>query len=1425
MFERIIRGSVNNGLPVLLLVAGIIGAGLWSLRNLTIDAVPDITNNQVQVVTISPSLAPQEVEQFITYPVEIAMANLPKVTEIRSVSRYGLSVVTIVFEEGLPTLDARQYVKEQIDIAVEDIPDGMGVPGLMPITTGLGEVYQYTLQPEPGYEDEFDPQRLRTIQDWIVKRQLAGIPGVVEISSFGGFLKQYEVSVNPTDLNALGLTLTDVWEALASNNLNAGGSYIEKGPEAWYIRVEGLIRNASDIEAISMTARDGTPIRLGSFSRIREGSAPRFGAMTIDGKGETVGGITLMLKGENAFAVTHEVETRVAEIGKTLPEGLRIEPYLDRADLVSRTISTVTTNLVEGGLIVILVLILLLGNWRAGIIVASVIPLSMLFALILMTLFDVSANLMSLGAIDFGIVVDGAVIIVESVLFHLHGRGRLSKTEHRSLVIEASGKIYRSAAFGVLIILVVFIPVLTLEGVEGKMFRPMAQTVSFALIGALILSLTYVPWMSSVILKTDKENPRSLSNRLVAYLQKIYRITLSRALKIPKTVVGVSAILLVISIWGFTRLGSVFIPTLEEGDLAMQVSMRTGTNLSEMVRTCSRAEALLIEEFPEVLHVVSKIGTAEVPTDPMPVEAADVMILLRPKAEWTSADSREELVSKMEHTLEEIRGVSFEFTQPIQLRFNELLSGSKADVAVKIYGEDLDTLASYANRASSYIEDVPGAADVKVEATQGMRFQRIVPDRALLAFHGVSMEEVSRLIEFAYAGGVAGTVYEGERRFDLVVRLSEESRWQNNLGQIMVTSAHGHRIPLSALVHVENVEGPSQISRDNTMRRIAIGVNVRERDIAGVVKDIQKIFDSEIDLPAGYRVQYGGDFENLQRASDRLMVALPIALVLIVILLFATFGSVRYALLIFSAVPLSAIGGVAALAIREMPFSISAGIGFIALFGVAVLNGIVMVSHLNELRKNSGRPMKDIVIQGGTDRLRPVLMTAAVAAFGFLPMALSSSAGAEVQKPLATVVIGGLISATLLTLFVLPVLYRWMHGKPGATVPPVGVIAVLMLMSVPGFGQSTLSADRAVEMGINRHPDWIRAEGEVLAAHAEKRAAVTLDPLDVQFQYGQINAADIDYNISVQQDIGSILEHLRRGRSGSALIELREAEQQQQGSRLEWLVRQAYLDWQRSYREWQLLDNQYVSLSSFEDKVNLRAELGDARPSEALQYRAELRRFKNQVSTAHTKLLHAQQALFTLIRADESYIPDGDDLMPMVPELPVSSVDSVLLAPMKAQLTYQEARVDELSAVYFPKVSVGYFNQMLEGVPGFQGVSVGLSFPLWFAREQADIRQAKIEADIVRRENEFREREYRNQLDRIIETLGIQRQQVSDFAEPSSRDAERLLNVAQTEWENGEIPFYEFFQLIRTAIQLKTDRLETIHRYNTTVLHYQYLTP
>lgn len=1027
MIKAIIEFSVRNKLIILLLVAGLIGAGFFTLSRLPIDAVPDITNNQVQIVTVSGSLAPQEVEQFITYPVEIAVANIPDVTEIRSISRFGLSVVTVVFEPGVPILQARQYVKEQLGMAEQEIPPGLGTPELMPITTGLGEIYQYVLRVKPGYEDQYSPMELRTIQDWIVKRQMAGTKGIIEISSFGGYLKQYEVALNPVTLQGYDIAISEVFDALARNNQNSGGSYIEKNTNAYYIRTEGMVQSFEDIEQIVVATRNGTPVLIRDVGEVQLGSPKRFGAMTMDGKGEAVGGITLMFKGANSSEAIANVHDRVEQVRESLPEGIELYPYLDRSVLVGKTINTVKNNLLEGGLIVVFVLVLLLGNLRAGLIVASVIPLAMLFALILMSYFGLSANLMSLGAIDFGIVVDGAVIIVEGVLhglFTYHVGKKLTQAQMDNIIIDESAKLFRSAVFGVFIILTVFIPIMTLTGIEGKMFRPMAMTFSFAVLGALLLSLTYVPMMTAWVMpKTISDKP-TFADRIVDFLRKLYRPALESALRLPQLVLGATLAVLIGSVLLFRTLGAEFLPTLEEGDLAMQMAIQPGSSLQESVKTATKAEKIILDHFPEVEHVVSKIGTAEVPTDPMAIEDADIMIILKPRGEWVSATDREGLVNAMKEKLDVIAGASFEFTQPIQLRFNELLTGAKTDIAVKIFGENTTVLKQQADLAADIIKGIPGAGDVKVEQTEGLPQLMVEFNRPKIAEYGLDIEQLNTLVRTAFAGETAGVVFENERKFDLVVRLDQESRQELDLQQLFVHLPDSRSLPMSEVAKVHYTEGPMQISREGTRRRINIGVNVRDRDVASLVADIEAQLKSGLDLPAGYYIQYGGQFENLEAAKARLGVAVPVALALIFVLLFFTFGKLKYALMIFTAVPTAAVGGILGLWARGMPFSISAGVGFIALFGVAVLNGIVLISHFNRLRYEEGyTDIRKVVIDGGLARMRPVVMTATVAALGFLPMALSTSNGAEVQKPLATVVIGGLITATLLTLLVLPVLY------------------------------------------------------------------------------------------------------------------------------------------------------------------------------------------------------------------------------------------------------------------------------------------------------------------------------------------------------------------------------------------------------------------
>ena len=1021
---------------MLLFTVALIFWGGYNLTRLPIDAVPDITNNQVQVLTVSPTLAAPEVERLITFPVEQTMATIPGITEMRSFSRFGLSAVTIVFNETTDIYWARQQVNERLSSAAALIPSGAGNPELAPLTTGLGEIYQYVLRPKKGYADRYDAMSLRTIQDWIVRRQLLGVPGVADVASWGGYVKQYEIALNIDQLRSSGLTITEIFEALQKNNQNTGGAYIEQNSSAYFIRSEGLIGSPEDIRNIVLKKNSqGLPILVRDVAEVRIGHANRFGAFTNNDDGEVVGAIVMMLKGANSSAVISDVKERIAQIEKTLPEGVEIFPYLDRTKLVNKAIATVSRNLAEGALIVIFVLVLLLGNFRAGLIVASVIPLAMLFAVSMMNLFGVSGNLMSLGAIDFGLIVDGAVIIVEATMHHLGISStvrRLTQPEMDEEVEHSAGKMMHSAIFGQIIILIVYVPILSLVGIEGKMFRPMAETVAFAIIGALILSLTYVPMVSALLLSKKTGHTPNISDKLIKKIQGLYSPVIHLALRRKRETLAGAIIALFISIGLFLSLGGEFIPTLDEGDFAVDTRLLTGRSLSSSVETTQKGAKILMDNFPEVIQVMGKIGNSEIPTDPMPMEASDLMVMLKDQKEWTSAETRDELAEKMSAKLyAELPGISFGFQQPIQMRFNELMTGARQDVVIKVYGENLDLLAAYAGQIGKIAKSVSGATDIYVEPISGLSQVVIRFNRERLAMYGINIEDVNKTIRAGFSGEAAGQIFENEKRFDLVVRLDIKDRQSiEDVRKLFVTSSSGIPVAIEQVADINFESGPNQIQRDDAKRRVTVGFNVRGRDVQSIVTEMdQKIHDA-VKFAPGYFIKYSGSFKNLEEAKQRLGIAVPIALLLIFLLLFFAFGSMRHGLLIFSAIPLSAIGGIIALWSRGMPFSISAGVGFIALFGVAVLNGIVLIAEFNQIRKQD--PFLDlnaVVLRGTEVRLRPVIMTALVASLGFLPTALSQTSGAEVQRPLATVVIGGLVSATFLTLVVLPVLYTYFEKR------------------------------------------------------------------------------------------------------------------------------------------------------------------------------------------------------------------------------------------------------------------------------------------------------------------------------------------------------------------------------------------------------------
>jgi heavy metal efflux system protein len=1027
MFDHIVKYSIHHKFVVGIMVFVCMLAGAISMSNLPVDAVPDVTNNQVVVITQAPTLATQEVEQYITSSLERQFLNIQKVEDIRSTSRQGLSVITLVFSEDLDIYVARQLVAEQIKMAEDKIPGNFGKPELAPITTGLGEIYQYTLDVDKKKGLAYDLTELRTLQDWLVKIQLSGIEGVTEISSFGGYVKQYEIAVIPAKLSALGVTLAELYEAVNTNNANTGGSYLEKNDQTYFIRGEGTANSLDDLANIVVKTNNGVPILVKDLAKTQMGHAKRFGAMTKNGEGEAVGGIVLMLKGADSEKTIKKVKERIEKINKALPEGVTIKPFIDRTKLIEKSIKTVRNNLIEGGVIVILVLVLLMGSIRAGLLVASVIPITMLITFGLMNIFGISANLMSLGAIDFGLLVDCSVIVVESVLFQMHNNKKYHQASveanvFNDLVYQSSTKVLSAALFGGIIILIVYLPILSLAGIEGKMFKPMALTVSLALVVAIILSITYIPAATALLLRKEGNKTFPISDKIVQGMFNAYFPVFNKAIQNYKKVLVGAVAVFALSVFLFINMGGEFIPTLDEGDLAVDFQTPQGSSLSTTIAATTRAQKALLQSFPEIDQIVGRIGASEVPTDPMPPEMSDLMINLKDHSEWTSASSSEELAEKMAHVLEqEVPGTNVEFTQPIQMRFNEMIAGSKSEFAIKIFGNDLAILNKKGLEVERLLKKVQGTRTVRVERISGRPQINVKYKKDKLAEFGLHIDDLNFALKTSFAGESAGVVFENGKRFDVVVRNHIENADDiEHIRQLQVANSNGQLIKFENFADINYQNAPPQISHEKSNRRIIIGVDITDRDIESYAAEVSSLLETKVKLPIGYYFEYGGAFENLQRAKQRLIIAVPIAMLLIFSMLYFSLNSLGQAALVFSAIPFSAIGGVFALLIRGMPFSISAGVGFIALFGVAVLNGLVLISYFNQ---STEPDVLKKIREGVSARFRPVMVTAFVASLGFLPMALSTSAGAEVQKPLATVVIGGLVSATMLTLVVLPIIY------------------------------------------------------------------------------------------------------------------------------------------------------------------------------------------------------------------------------------------------------------------------------------------------------------------------------------------------------------------------------------------------------------------
>ncbi|MCG2793517.1 MAG: CusA/CzcA family heavy metal efflux RND transporter [Weeksellaceae bacterium] len=1445
MLTRIIAFSVRNKLIIGLLVIALIGFGAYQTTKLPIDAVPDITNNQVQVITIAPSFGATDIERLVTFPIEQATGNISGTKEIRSFSRFGLSLVTIVFDDDIDVYWARQQVAERLQQVQGQIPKGIGTPALGPISSGLGEIYQYVVRPKKGYEQKYDVTELRTIQDWIVRRQLLGVKGVAEVSSFGGKLKQYEIAVDPDKLNAYGISINDVFSALEENNQNTGGAYIEKGPTVLYVRSEGLIGTTEDIGNISVTNKNNeTPLFIRDIATVKIGYATRYGAMTYNDQGEVSGAVVMMLKGANSSEVIKNVKAKVAQIQKTLPEGVVLEPFLDRTKMVNNAISTVQRNLKEGALIVVLVLVLFLGNFRAGLLVASVIPLAMLFAVCMMNLFGVSGNLMSLGALDFGLIIDGAVIIVESVMHQLSHNARfqqltsLSKKQMNQTVISSAGKMMNSAVFGQIIILIVYLPILSLQGIEGKMFRPMAQTVAFALLGAFLLSLTYIPMMTSLVLSREISAAHNLSDRVMRRVEAFYQKYLLKAIRIPKLIIALVSILFFVAVFVMSRLGGEFIPSLEEGDFAVDTRVLTGSNLNTTIESTQKAAHILKTRFPEVIKVVTKIGSGEVPTDPMPMDASDMMVILKDKSEWTSAKTFPELSEKMSKALEDVPGITAGFQYPVNMRFNELMTGARQDVVLKVFGDDLDVLAATAAKLGKIINTVDGVQNLYIEPITGMPQVIISYKRPILAQYHLSVAGINKVVNTAFAGQSTGLVFEGEKRFDMVVKLDEDARKNlEDVRNLLIPTPAGQQIPLSQLAEVQIKNGPNQIQRENTQRRIIVGFNIKGRDVQSIVQELQAKVDKQIKLPVGYIVTYGGSFENLNQAKSRLMVAVPISLALIYILLFFAFNSVRESLLIYSAIPLSAIGGVFFLALRGMPFSISAAIGFIALFGVAVLNGIVLVAEFNRLKKSGIKNIVRIVVDGTESRLRPVLMTASVASLGFIPMAVSTGAGAEVQRPLATVVIGGLLGATFLTLFVLPILFiafekgLKMNLFKKKHIPLLVVLGISLMGTGSLKAQQTLTLDRAIEMAIQNNQNLKTEKLKADYAKAIIRTSADIPQTGITADYGQINSAYNDTKFGISQNIAFPTVYKRQKERFTQEWKYSLLNVSMKEYELKKAVAQTYyaiLYWQEKEKLLRTADALYTD---FYAKALLRLQKGESNILEKTTAQNQKAAITIQLKQVQQELESAKLQWQWLLNSDVMYLAESNEkIMPLLTTEPGKNPVLQLLEQQK-NMAASQTQLEKSKLL--PGLMVAYNlnsfkgtgadNKLYNASPQFHSVQVGVSIPIFSQSQKARLTAARISESIADNQLKATNMYLQNRYKQLSESYQRQMEIVNDYETEGLKNATVVTETAQKQFLNGEINYLDFVMLVNQAISIQSNYADAVKSLNDTIIQINYL--
>ncbi|MFN5209556.1 MAG: CusA/CzcA family heavy metal efflux RND transporter [Bacteroidota bacterium] len=1436
MIQHIVDFSLKNKLLIFLFFTAWTVWGIFETTQLPIDAVPDITNNQVQVISVSNSLGAADIERLVTVPLETAFSNIPGITELRSFSRFGLSIITLVFSDETDVYWARQQIAERIGETSSLIPQGMADISMAPVTTGLGEVYQYIVRPAKGFEEAYSLRELRSIQDWIIRKQLLGTPGVADVSSFGGELMQYQVQILPDRLKAFGITHDEVLHALSSDNQNSGGTYIEKGPKAYFITTSGLFNSIKDIENVPIRySAGGMPLLIRHVAEVRKGSATRYGAISYNGEREVAGAIVMMIKGENSSHTVSHIKERMDQIRKTLPPGIVVDAFLDRSKMVDNAIKTVETNLLEGALIVILVLVLFLSSLRAGLIVASVIPLSMLFAIILMNRFGISGNLMSLGALDFGLIIDGAVIIVEAVMHsftRFTGVKKLTSSQKDEEIGKVSTQMMSAAFFGQVIIFIVYIPILSLRGIEGKMFIPMAQTVSFALLGAILASLTWVPVMCAMFIQPQAE---TRIDKWFVLVRSVYSKWLMKVFHQKAITLTTAMVLLVIAYLLLTRMGGEFIPRLEEGDLAMDTRLLTGASLSNSIETTKRCAALLKSRFPEIEKIVVKTGCGEIPTDPMPIEASDVMIILKDKSAWTSAKTFDQLSEKMKAVVAEIPGVSVGFQFPVQMRFNELMTGAKQDVVCKVYGENLDSLASIASRIKSIAEKTEGIKDMYVEKLNGVEQISIIPYRESFIRHGISMDVFNRALRVFMAGEKCGFVYENERRYGLVVKMQNAGYADiEKIGAIQIQGAGGVQVPLSLLADIQVKPGPNQIMRETGRRRIMLGFNIRGRDVESVVNDLQAQIKKSISLPSGYHYRMGGTFENLMDARKRLSIVVPIALLLIFLMLYFSFSSVPDALVIFMAIPLSAVGGVFLLWFRNMPFSISAAIGFIALFGVAVLNGVVMITEIRRLLAE-GMVLREAIVQGSCNRIRPILMTASVASLGFLPMALSNGAGAEVQRPLATVVIGGLVSATLLTLFVLPLLYDWIRRFTSKKTSALLLLLMPMLETLPARAQDlkTISFKEAQSIMYKNNPDLKRARLEKENAEVMKKSWFDAPSMQISAEYGQFNTFANDNRIGLQQSFAFPTAYAASRnylRSLSDYAELSEQMGMQEKKR----------ELRRLFSAWMLMASRLHLLHTADSlwtemrRISLaRTAAGEDLGADDAIVLAKKSLLQQQVKIAESEKNQIINAFRCLLNTSEPYLPAEDSTVLSAHLQEDTSVyrnftGSRLLAghvrSASGLAKYAGNRLlPDISLSVNTQSNTGWFRKGNEEVfykPGYRFfyAGAGLSFPLFYRSRYAQYQSISYRKKIAEADYESlllkTNAEVKNLLLRY-ESQFFANRELQSVSLPAMQKA---YQVALRRYQSGESGFTECMYYYNEYFALQQKILETADALNQTII-------